>query len=122
MRLRWWALAGWLVAGLGGAGLWLMLTTVWPNPAMELVLLALLAVTLGGLTVPVAAYLNYRFARPGWQAQDPRRLLRQGVWVGLFGALCGWLQKAAALNWTIVAVVAGVFALMEAFFLTRDQE
>jgi hypothetical protein len=69
----------------------------------------------------VAAYLNYRFGRPGWQAQDPRRLLRQGAWVGLLGALCGWLQKERVLNWTIAAVIAGVFALMEAFFLTRDQ-
>jgi hypothetical protein len=122
VRLRWWALTGWLVAGLGGAGLWLMLDRVWPDPVTELVFLALLAVTLGGMTVPVAAYLNYRFARPGWQAHDPRRLLRQGAWVGLFGALCGWLQKTKALNWTIAAVIAGVFALMEAFFLTRDQE
>ena len=121
MRLRWWALIGLLVAVLGGGGLWLLVNRVWPNPAMELVFLGLLAVTLGGLTIPVSAYLNYRFARSGWQTQDSWRLLRQGVWVALFGALCGWLQKEDALNWTIAVVIAGVFALMEAFFLTRDQ-
>ena len=121
MRLRWWVVIGLLVAGLGGGGLWLLVARVWPDPATELVFLGLLAVTLGGLTVPVAAFLNYRFARPGWQAQDSRRLLRQGAWVGLFGALCGWLQKEDALNWTIAVVIAGVFALMEAFFLTKDQ-
>ena len=144
MRLRWWVVIGLLVAGAGGVGLWLLVTRVWPNPALELVFLGLLgvtddalkrslqenmlelvflgllAITFGGLTIPVAAYLNYRFGRPGWQAQDPRRLLRQGVWVGLLSALCGWLQKERVLNWTIAAVIAGVFALMEAFFLTRD--
>jgi hypothetical protein len=35
--------------------------------------------------------------------------------------LYGWLQKEDAFNWTIAAVIAGVFALLEAFFLTRDQ-
>jgi hypothetical protein len=86
-----------------------------------LAFLGLLAVTIGGLAVPVAAYLNYRFARSDWQKQDPRRLLRQGAWVGLLFALFAWLQKEDALNWTIAAVIAGVFALLEAFFLTRDQ-
>lgn len=121
MRLRWWAVIGSLGAGLGGVGVWLLVTSVWPDPMMEVVFLALLALTLGGLTIPVAAYLNHRFARPGWQAQDPRRLLREGAWVGLLGVLYGWLQKEDALNWTVAAVIAGVFALMEAFFLTRDQ-
>jgi hypothetical protein len=98
-----------------------MVTRVWPDPAMELVLLGLLAVTLGGLTIPIAAYLNHRFGRPGWQEQDPRRVLREGTWVGLLAALYGWLKKEDALTWTIAAVIAGVFVLMEAFFLTRDQ-
>lgn len=121
MRLRWWAMLGLLVAGLGGVGLWLIVTHIWPASAIELAVLSLLGVTLGGLTIPLFAYLNHRFARRGWQKHDPRRLLREGVWVGLIGALYGWLQKEDALNWTIAAVIAGVFALMEAFFLTRDQ-
>jgi hypothetical protein len=120
MRLRWWAILGLLVGGLGGSGLWLIVASVWPAPGMELAVLTLLSLTLGGLSIPIFAYLNRRFARPGWQKQDPRRLLREGIWVGLLGALYGWLQKEDALNWTIAAVIAGVFALMEAFFLTRD--
>jgi hypothetical protein len=97
-----------------------MVTRIWPEKLMVLLFLGLLAITLGGLTVPIAAYLNYRFGRSGWQEDDPRRLLRQGTWVGLLAALCGWLQKEGALNLTIAAVIAGVFALLEAFFLTRD--
>ena len=122
VRLRWWVVIGLLMAGLGGTGLWLVVTRVWPDPLTELAFLGLLAVTLAGLAIPVSAYLNRRFARRGWQAQDPRRLLRQGAWVGLLGALYGWLKKEDALNWTIAAVIAGVFALLEVFFLTRDHE
>ena len=121
MRLRWWVLIGLLLAGLGGVGLWMVVTRFWPDPTTELALLGLVAVTLTGLTIPVAAYFNHRFARSGWQAQDPNRLLRQGAWVGILGALYGWLIKEDALNWTIAAVIAAVFALLEAFFLTRDQ-
>ena len=121
MRLRWWVLIGLLLAGLGGAGLWMVVTRLWPDPTTELALLGLVAVTLTGLTIPVAAYFNHRFARSGWQAHDPNRLLRQGAWVGILGALYGWLKKEDALNWTIAAVIAAVFALLEAFFLTRDQ-
>jgi hypothetical protein len=121
MRLRWWVVLGLLIAGLGGVGLWLIVTQFWPDPVTELAFLGFLAMTLGGLTIPVAAYLNHRFARSGWQKQDPRRLLRQAAWVGLLSALFAWLRKEDALNWTIAAVIAGVFALLEAFFLTRDQ-
>jgi hypothetical protein len=121
VRLRWWALLGLLVAVLGGTGLRLLAIRVWPDPVTELVMLALLVVTLGGATVPIAAYLNHRFARPGWAKYDPLRLLRQGTWVGLLAGLCGWLQENHTFSWTIAAVVAGVFTLMEAFFLTRDQ-
>ena len=121
MRLRWWVVIGLLMAGLGGVGLWWIVIRVWPDPVIELALLGLVAITLCGLTIPVAAYLNHRFAQPGWQKHDPRRLLPQGAWVGLLGALYGWLRKEGALNWTIAAVIAGVFALLEAFFLTRDQ-
>ncbi len=121
MRLRWWVVIGLLMAGLGGIGLWWFVARVWPDPVTELALLGLLAVTLCGLTIPVATYLNHRFARRGWQAQDPQRVLRQGAWVGLLGVLFGWLKKEGALNWTIAAVIAGVFALLEVFFLTRDQ-
>jgi hypothetical protein len=121
VRLRWWVVIGLLMAGLGAVGLWLVVTRLWPDRVTELALLGLLALTLTGLSIPVTAYINHRFARPGWQAEDPRRLLRQGAWVGLLGALYGWLKKEDALNWTIAAVIAGVFALLEAFFLTRDQ-
>jgi hypothetical protein len=46
-------------------------------------------------------------------------LIRQGAWVGILGILLAYLQLIKALNWTIVAVLVGVFLLIETFFLTR---
>jgi hypothetical protein len=75
---------------------------------------------LSSVTIPVSAYLNHRFARRGWSERDKTRLIRQGAWVGLFGVLLAYLQLIRALNWTIAIVLAGVFVLIEVFFLTRE--
>jgi hypothetical protein len=117
---RWWALSGLLMTGLGGIGLWVIVTKTVPTQAMSLIFLVVLAVTLVGVAMPVAAYLNHRFAPSGWYKKDPWRLLRQSGWVGIYGFLCGWLQKEDFLNWTIAAIIASVLVLMEIFFLPRS--
>lgn len=72
------------------------------------------------MTIPISAIFNHRFARAGWLERDKTRLIRQGTWVGFFTILVAYLQLLRALNWTIVAVLAGVFILIETFFLTRS--
>ena len=120
MSLRWWTVLSLLVAGLTGTLLWLVVTHTKPTELMQPVFLALMGISLTGLTIPPAAYLNRRFARSGWHKQDPYRLLRQGAEVGLFVTVCGWLQKEDFLTWTLAAIVASVLVLTEAFFLTRS--
>lgn len=119
MSLRWWTVMALLVAGLTGTLLWLIVTHTKPTQLTQPVFLSLLGITLAGVTIPPAAYLNRRFARCGWLKQDPYRLLRQGAEVGLFLTVCGWLQKEDFLTWTLAAIIASVLFLMEAFFLTR---
>ena len=121
MSLRGWVLVAVLVTGLGIAGLWYIVVHTEPTDLMLAAFLTLLAVTLIGLTMLVSAYLNYRFARPNWLRKDPLRLLREGVSVALFGVLCGWLQKQGFLTLTIAAIIGGVLALTETFFLTRGR-
>lgn len=122
MSLRAWVAVGVLIAGLSLAGLWYLITHTQPTEMMQAVFLVLVAVTLIGLTILVAAYLNQRFARLNWLRKDPLRLMREGVSVALFGVLCAWLQKENHLNLTIAAIIGGVLALAEAFFLTRGKE
>lgn len=122
MSLRAWVAVGVLIAGLSLAGLWYLITHTQPTEMMQAVFLVLVAVALIGLTILVAAYLNQRFARLNWLRKDPLRLMREGVSVALFGVLCAWLQKENHLNLTIAAIIGGVLALAEAFFLTRGKE
>jgi hypothetical protein len=124
MRPRWWVLLSLIIATLSFSGLYYVLTTFWPNPDTllaqpQLFLFTLLFLSLGSTTIPITAYFNHRFAKPGWLERDKTRLLRQGAWVGLLGILLTYLQLIRALNWTIAVVLMGVFILIETFFLTR---
>lgn len=124
MRQRWWVLISISVGFLSVVSLYFIITHLWPNPDTFLAQPQLLFFIfwffgLGSAAVPVAAYLNQRFDRADWLERDRFRLIRQGAWVGFLGVLLAYLQLIRALNWTIGAVLAGVFILIEAFFLMR---
>jgi hypothetical protein len=120
MSLRWWAFSTLVIALTGATGLWFVFTQLYPTPASQALLFFLLFVTVGAGVVPVSAYLNHRFARKRWRTQDPYRLLRQGVEGGLLAIIAVYLLLIQTLDWTITAVLIGVFLLMETFFLTRN--
>lgn len=113
-----------LVAALSFTGLYYVVSNLWPNPDTllaqpQILLFAFLFFGLGSITIPLTVYFNHRFARPGWLERDKTRLIRQGAWVGFLGILLAYLQLIRALNWTIAAVLVGVFILIETFFITR---
>ncbi len=85
----------------------------------QLLLFTFLFFGSGAATIPIAAYLSHRFAKPNWLERDKTRLIRQGAWVGFLSILLAYLQLIRALNWAIAAVLAGVFILIETFFITR---
>jgi hypothetical protein len=124
MRPRWWVLISIFVAVISFSTLYYIIRHFWPNPDTilaqpQLLLFTFLFLGLGATTIPIAAYLNHRFAKPGWLGRDKTRLLRQGAWVGFLGILLAYLQLIRAFNWTIATVLAGVFILIETFFITR---
>ncbi len=125
MRLRWWVLLSSLLAFVSFLLLRYVITHIWPNSESvfalpQVLVLLLMFVGLSSGAMPVTAYLNYRFATPGWIERDKNRLLRQGTWVGALGIVLAYLQLIRALNWTIAAVLICVFVLIEIFFLTRE--
>ncbi|MCR4407780.1 MAG: hypothetical protein NUW24_12810 [Anaerolineae bacterium] len=78
----------------------------------------LLFTALTATLVPLVFYVNNRFVKSG-TVSDPRRSIRQSAWVALFFVVCAWLQMIRALHWIVVALLAGVFILLETFFLTH---
>ena len=101
-------------------GLYFLINSFSPVTSARSVLFPLLFVALTATLVPVAFYLNYRFARPKGQPVNNWRPIRQSGWAALFLVLCAWLQMLRALNWIIAALVLAVFSLIEVFILTRD--
>ncbi|MFQ5613557.1 MAG: hypothetical protein ACE5H9_15645 [Anaerolineae bacterium] len=127
MQRGWLIVSALVIAATGFAGLAFVVTRLYPSDPLSRpdhlvrgLFIFLLFVSIGAGFVPVAAYLNRRFARGNWLKRDPGRLLREGIWVGLFVAVCAYLRLYFFLNWTLVAVLAGALALMETFFLTRE--
>ncbi len=71
---------------------------------------------LTGTAIPFARYLNLRF---GKSLPPESVLLRQSIWVGLFGATCAWLQLGRALNWATGLLLAAALVAIEIFLLLR---
>jgi len=68
--------------------------------------------TLGltGLALPATWFLNLRFA------SDPPAgmtvILRQAIWVGVYGAMLAWLQQERLVSpWTALGLAAGLVAI-----------
>lgn len=80
--------------------------------------LAAVTIIIIGFCLPLAYYLNKRFA--------PRNLrffiiFRQAMWVGLWGGFCVWLQMNRALGLAVAILVAAVFILFEALLQVRTR-
>lgn len=121
-------LATWLLAFAGWGGLvWLVTTPLTPTGdiyhpipglAPRWLFFACWVVALTGTALPFVRYLHHRFAKtpaPG------SVMVRQALWVGLFGATCAWLQISRILNLALVALVAAGLGGVEWFLRMRER-
>jgi len=97
------------------------------NMEIILVLLATVVVTTAGLALPIAFLLNKRLSiyanRQLEQMETPRFLvtLRQAVAVGLWAAICLWLQMNRAFGIAVALLIAGVLILFELLLQLRTR-
>lgn len=108
-----------VIAILGWAGLAGLVFFTRAPLLVRIAFFILLFIALMATLVPLTFYINNRFVKSG-AAYDLRRPIRQSAWVALFFVVCVWLQMIRALHWIVVALLAGVFILLETFFLTHD--
>jgi hypothetical protein len=115
-------LAAWILAIIGWSGLAMLIVyfnpRLGPLPIWSFFLLWLMALT--GTAVPFVRYLNRRFAR---EAAPANVILRQALWVGVFGATCAWLELDAnnLLNSVTVALVLIALIGIEVFLRLRER-
>lgn len=98
------------IGGAGGLALLLAFSTptLWPRWG----LFALTALTLIGLSLPLSYFFNTRFAR----GVLPGSIVREALWVGMYGATLLWLQTGRVLSFP-VALWLAIGAVVIEFFL-----
>ncbi|HEX9012728.1 MAG TPA: hypothetical protein VF813_04405 [Anaerolineaceae bacterium] len=105
------ALIGW-----GGLGVLVVYTLPTLGPRWLFFFLGVIALT--GTFLPVAYFLNRRF--PSSPPADPGVLLRQAIWVGVYGSALAWLQLGRMLSLTVAAILAGALILVEGLLRMRE--
>ena len=116
-----------LVAFLVGLGCWAglayLVTYYVPDSSTVTLSLFLIFVAVAGTAMPVFHLLNWRFRREAdaeeGASTDAWRAARQSALASAFVVLCMWFQLLKVLNWLIVLLLVGVFALVEVFFWAR---
>jgi hypothetical protein len=107
-----------ILAALGWAGIIYLTTQTLPTIGPRWLFFAAWLTALTGTAIPFAHYLNKRFAKT---LPPDSVMLRQSLWVGLFGASCAWLQLGRALNWASALLLAAAFIAIEGFLILRDR-
>ncbi len=100
---------------VGWIGLLLVIRTTVPTLGPRWLFFFLVVLALTGPALPLVYFLNQRF--PSDPPVDDGVILRQALWVGVFGSTVAWLQLGRMLTTGLALILAGVFVLIE--FLLR---
>ena len=115
---RGFAMAAWVLALGGWAGLGYLVLNAIPGTAQRWLFFVAGLVAVTGTAAPFVAYLNRRFAG---EAVAPSVLLRQSLWVGFFCATCTWLQLGRTLNLSTTLLLAAGLSAIEWFLRMRER-
>jgi hypothetical protein len=89
--------------------------TVWPR--WLFFFLGVLGVT--GVALPLAAYLNRRFAST--PPANPGILLRQALWAGIYLPTLAWLQIGRVLTLPLALAIGLALAIIEWLLRLREK-
>jgi len=105
------------LVGWGGlaAVIWLTLPTL--GPRWLFFFLSVLA--LSGTVLPVVYFLHQRF--PSDPPAEPGVILRQAIWVGVYGSVLTWLQMGRMLSPMVGGVIAIAILLTELLLRMREK-
>ena len=100
---------------IGAGGLMIVILGTVPTLAPRWLFFFFGVLALTGPALPLTYLLNKRF--PSDPPVDGRVIIRQALWVGIFGSTVAWLQLGRVMTAGLVLILAGVFVLIE--FLLR---
>lgn len=111
-------ISGVILALIGWMGLALLVSFTLPTLGPRWLFFFLLMLALSGSALPVVAFLNRRF--PGSVPANGAVVMRQAIWVGIYGNIIAWLQLGRVLNPALAFFLAVGFVLMELLLRLRE--
>jgi hypothetical protein len=106
-------LAAIVMAVLGWLGLYILTFATLPTVGPRWLFFFLWVLATTGTAIPFIWLLHRRFST---ERQAPSSvLLRQSLWIGLFGSLCLWLQFNRTLTLSLAILLGVGFTVMEWF-------
>lgn len=112
--------AGVFLAALSWTALVYLIVDTLPTVPNRWLFFLLLQIALSGTALPFVHLLHQRFDRPGAPPMPYIILVRQAIWVGLFGVVCLWLRIPRLLSVPMALIVLGSLIMVE--FLLRLRE
>ena len=107
------------LAVIGWGGLYLVITMTLPFVWARWGFFALLLMALAGTALPLVYYLHQRF--PTTPPAAANVIVRQAMWVGVYGATIAWLQLGRLVTlYVILGLAAGLIAA-EYFIRIREK-
>ena len=98
---------------VGWIGLYLLMATTLPTVGPRWLFFFLLTVAVTGTALPFVWMLHRRF--DGVRPAPSSVLLRQGLWIALFVAVCVWLQVNRSLTLSLGLLLGIGFTVLEWF-------
>jgi len=108
-----------ILAILGWGGLFLLIQNTIPTVGPRWLFFFLCVLALTGTALPIVAFLNRRF--PTVPPTTPGIVIREGIWVGLYGATLAWLQLGRVLNLALAFLLAVGFIAIEILVRLRER-
>ncbi len=107
------------LAIVGWGGLYLVITMTLPFVWSRWGFFALLLMALTGTALPIVYYLHKRF--PTEPPADANVIMRQAMWVGVYGATIAWLQLGRLVTLCVILGLAGGLIAAEYFIRIREK-
>jgi hypothetical protein len=109
-----------VMAGIGYGLLYYVITDLKPLAFGRWIFFLLLYIAATGTAIPFVWVLNRRFV--GRYAVAGGVVLREGMWVGLWVVIAGWLQMTRTLNLPTGFFLALSMIVIEVFLRLRERE
>jgi hypothetical protein len=107
-----------VMASIGWLGLIILFNVTLPTLWPRWLLFTLLILALTGATLPVTWFFNLRF--PSNPPAEPYVIVRQAIWVGVYGSTLVWLEMGRILTFGMGLAIGGGVIVIEYLIRVRE--